>query len=181
MKQIFSSILFCSLLVCTPDPSVAQTGGKTFGNEVTFVEPPNLRLVSRDTINGRPAFDYFILVKAKLNGIYDISGGLQDYETFNVGQIDVWGTDDTQRFWMDMHQTQLRFRGQRETEMGTFIGYLEGDFWGGASISASVTHGSTSSSFISARTGASSATKISGRTSWTGMGLPRACGTGPPS
>jgi hypothetical protein len=132
MKQIISSILFCCLVVCALDSAVGQTGGKTFGNEVTFVEPPNLRLMSRDSVNGRPAFDYFILVKAKLNGIYDISGGLQDYETFNVGQIDVWGSDNTQRFWMDMHQTQLRFRGQRETEMGTLIGYLEGDFWGGS-------------------------------------------------
>lgn len=132
MKLILVSVLLCSVMVSSFDNAAAQTSGKTFGNEVTFVTPPNLRLVSRDSINGRPSFDYFILVKAKLNGIYDISGGLQTYETFNVGQIDVWGTDDTQRFWMDMHQTQLRFRGQRETEMGTFIGYLEGDFWGGS-------------------------------------------------
>lgn len=109
----------------------AQTTGKTFGNDVSFVTPPNLRLLSNDSINGKPAFDFFVLVKAKLNGIYDISGGLQDYETFNVGQIDVWGTNNENRFWMDMHQTQVRFRGQRETEAGTLIGYLEGDFWGG--------------------------------------------------
>jgi hypothetical protein len=32
---------------------------------------------------------------------------------------------------MDMHQSQIRFRGQRETELGTLIGYLEGDFWAG--------------------------------------------------
>jgi len=132
MKQILLSILFCALIVCAFDSGVAQTSGKTFGNEVTFVSPPNLRLVSSDSVNGKPSFDYFILVKAKLNGIYDINGGLQNYETFNVGQIDVWGSDNTQRFWMDMHQSQIRFRGQRETEMGTLIGYLEGDFWGGS-------------------------------------------------
>ncbi|MBK7034115.1 MAG: hypothetical protein IPH49_12825 [Ignavibacteria bacterium] len=109
----------------------AQTTGKTFGNDVTFVTPPNLRLLSNDSINGKPAFDFFLLVKAKLNGIYDISGGLQNYETFNVGQIDVWGTNNENRFWMDMHQTQIRLRGQRETEAGTLIGYVEGDFWGG--------------------------------------------------
>lgn len=110
----------------------AQTTGKTFGNDVTFATPPNLRLISTDSVNGKPSFDYFILVKAKLNGIYDISGGLQDYETFNVGQIDVWGDNNDPRFWMDMHQTQLRFRGQRETSLGTLIGYVEGDFWGGS-------------------------------------------------
>ena len=132
MKHVLPGILCCCLVLCAVDSALGQTGGKTFGNEVTFATPPNLRLVSTDTLNGRPSFDYFILVKAKLNGVYDISGGLQDYETFNVGQIDVWGSDNTNRFWMDMHQTQLRFRGQRETEMGTFIGYVEGDFWGGS-------------------------------------------------
>ncbi len=120
------------VVFCAASSLMAQTTGKTFGNNVTFETPPNLRLVSTDSVNGKPKFDYFILVKAKLNGIYDISGGLQDYETFNVGQIDVWGTNNENRFWMDMHQTQLRFRGQRETEMGTLIGYVEGDFWGGS-------------------------------------------------
>ena len=131
MKHLLA-VVFCGCLVfCTADSVLGQTSGKTFGNEVTFATPPNLRLVSKDSINGRPTFDFFLLVKAKLNGIYDISGGLQQYETFNVGQLDVWGSDNTQRFWMDMHQSQIRFRGQRETEMGTLIGYLEGDFWGG--------------------------------------------------
>lgn len=75
-------------------------------------------------------YDYFLFVKAKLNGIYDINGGMYE-ETFNVGKIPVWGDDDQQRFWMDMHQSQIRFRGQSETESGTYTGYLEGDFWGG--------------------------------------------------
>jgi len=132
MKHILLSILCCCLVVCALDSAMAQGGGMTYGNEVTFATPPNLRLLSKDSVNGKPSFDYFILVKAKLNGIYDINGGLQNYETFNVGQIDVWGNDNTQRFWMDMHQSQIRFRGQRETEMGTLIGYLEGDFWGGS-------------------------------------------------
>jgi hypothetical protein len=131
MRYILLCSLFCVSVFCVLDTAFAQTTGKTFGNEVTFVTPPNLRLVSSDSVNGRPKFDFFVLVKAKLNGVYDINGGLQDYETFNVGQIDVWGSDNTQRVSMDMHQSQIRFRGQRETDMGTFIGYLEGDFWGG--------------------------------------------------
>jgi len=129
MKSILVAILYLPL--CAFQMASAQTSGKTFGNDVEFAVPPNLRLLSKDSVNGKPAFDFFVLVKAKLNGLYDISGGLQEYETFNVGQIDVWGSDNSNRFWMDMHQTQLRLRGQRETEMGTFIGYLEGDFWGG--------------------------------------------------
>jgi hypothetical protein len=129
---LFTAVLVFTFFATTSVAVAQQTTGKTFGNEVTFLTPPNLHLVAADSVNGKPKFDYFILVKAKLNGIYDISGGLQDYETFNVGQIDVWGNDNSNRFWMDMHQTQLRFRGQRETEFGSLIGYVEGDFWGGS-------------------------------------------------
>lgn len=132
MKCILMSSFLACVISCVTSRTVAQTTGMTFGNEVTFVTPPNLRLVSKDSINGRPSFDFFVLVRAKLNGIYDISGGLQGYETFNVGQIDVWGSDNTQRSSLDMHQSQIRVRGQRETGMGPFIGYAEGDFWGGS-------------------------------------------------
>jgi len=31
---------------------------------------------------------------------------------------------------MDMHQSQIRLRGQNETPNGPVVGYLEGDFWG---------------------------------------------------
>lgn len=133
LVRLFSwTMSIAAVMTVAASTMSAQTTGKTFGNDVSFVTPPNLRLLSNDSINGKPAFDFFLLVKAKLNGVYDISGGLQDYETFNVGQIDVWGTNNENRFWMDMHQTQIRFRGQRETEAGTLIGYLEGDFWGGS-------------------------------------------------
>ena len=110
---------------------VEASSGKTFGTEIEFVDEPHFSLVSDELVNGRPKYDYFLYIKAKLNGVYDIEGGLQDQETFNVGKIDVWGTDDSNRFWMDMHQSQIRFRGQNETKYGTVTGYLEGDFWGG--------------------------------------------------
>jgi len=82
-------------------------------------------------MDGKPAYDYFFFVKAKLNGVYDINGGLSG-ETFNVGQIPVWEGSDQQRIWMDMHQSQVRFRGQSQTEMGTYTAYMEGDYWGGS-------------------------------------------------
>jgi hypothetical protein len=110
---------------------VEGSSGKTFGTEIEFVDEPHFRLVAKEMVNGRPKHDYFLYVKAKLNGVYDLSGGLQEEETFNVGKIDVWGTDDSNRFWMDMHQSQIRFRGQNETRHGPVVGYLEGDFWGG--------------------------------------------------
>ena len=113
-----------------PESVVTGSSGMTFGTEVEFVDEPHFRLVSEELVNGRPKYDYFLYIKAKLNGIYDIEGGLQDQETFNVGRIDVWGTDDSSRFWMDMHQSQIRIRGQNETAGGPVIGYLEGDFWG---------------------------------------------------
>jgi hypothetical protein len=111
--------------------STVESSGKTFDSDpIQFQDPPHFRIVSKDSINGKPKYDYFLFVKAKLNGVYDINGGMYE-ETFNVGKIPVWGDDDQQRFWMDMHQSQIRFRGQSETESGTYTGYLEGDFWGG--------------------------------------------------
>jgi len=106
--------------------------GKTFDVELDLPPgPPIFRMTSEDSLHGKPTYDYFMLVKAKFNGVYDMEGGLQDQETFNVGKIDVWGNDNSNRYWTDMHQSQVRFRGQRETEGGTLVGYMEGDFWGG--------------------------------------------------
>jgi hypothetical protein len=111
--------------------TTVESTGKTFGSEsITFQDPPHFRMLSKDSLNGKPMYDYFFLVKAKLNGVYDINGGMYG-ETFNAGNIPVWGDDDQQRFWMDMHQSQVRFRGQSETEHGTYTAYMEGDFWGG--------------------------------------------------
>ncbi len=111
--------------------SSPENTGKTFdASEVVFQSPPHFRLTSKDSVNGKPLYDYFLLVKAKLNGAYDINGSMYG-ETFNAGQIPVWENDDEKRFWMDMHQTQIRFRGQSETKHGTYTAYLEGDFWGG--------------------------------------------------
>ncbi|PIB34215.1 hypothetical protein BFP72_01600 [Reichenbachiella sp. 5M10] len=108
------------------------SSGKTFDtNLYSFAKLPILNWRSDQQINDQPAWEGFLLVKAKLNGIYDITGGLQDQETFNVGQIDVWGTDNRKRFAMDLSQTQVRLWSKRKTEKGDFIGYLEGDFWGG--------------------------------------------------
>jgi len=118
--------------VVAPESIVHGSSGKTFGSDVVFVDEPHFKLVSDELVNGRPKYDYFLYVKAKLNGVYDMSGGLQDQETFNVGKIDVWGTDDSNRFWMDMHQSQIRLRGQNETARVRVIGYLEGDLWFGS-------------------------------------------------
>jgi hypothetical protein len=125
-----NAIIFAILLA--PTLLNAQSNGKTFDTNLgTFAKLPILSWESEELINGKPNWEGFLLVKAKLNGVYDISGGLQNEETFNVGQIDVWGTDDRKRFNMDMHQTQVRLWSKRKTETGDFVGYLEGDFWAG--------------------------------------------------
>ena len=125
-------VIFCLILFGFAfSQTTVESSGKTFGSEsITFQDPPHFRMMSEDSINGKPIYDYFFLVKAKLNGVYDITGGMYE-ETFNVGKIPVWEDDDQQRFWMDMHQSQVRFRGQSETENGTYTAYMEGDFWGG--------------------------------------------------
>jgi hypothetical protein len=64
--------------------------------------------------------------------MYDIEGGVQDQESFNVGRIGIWGDDDSVRIWMDMHRSQICVPAQNETNRGPIIGYLEGDFWGGS-------------------------------------------------
>ena len=133
------AILFALLLLLAAPLALAQHGygweagsGKTYDVELDLPPgPPIFRMTAPDSLNGRPKYDYFMLVKAKFNGVYDIEGGLQDQETFNVGRIDVWGNDDSGRYWTDMHQSQVRFRGQRETAGGPLVAYMEGDFWGG--------------------------------------------------
>jgi len=91
----------------------------------------NLRVQSKDTVNGKPSWDAYLYFKMKLNGVFDISGGLQGQETFNIHNIDIWGTDDTPNLWMDLHQSQLRLYGAKEVGNHTAVGYFEGDFWGG--------------------------------------------------
>ncbi len=129
-----SRLLILVLILLPQSLILAQSNefnsGKTFGYEVEFTEPPHFRLTSDEEVNGKPLFDYFILVKAKLNGYYDF-GQLPDNETFNVGKIDVWGNDAPHQFGLDMHQSQIRFRGERQTNNGTVVGYFEFDAWGG--------------------------------------------------
>ena len=62
-----------------------------------FSQERFLQYSSKDTINGKPKVKGSLGVNLKLNGYYDFFGGLQDSETFNVGAVNVFGTDDTGR------------------------------------------------------------------------------------
>ena len=71
-----------------------------------------LTYASKDSVGELPRFRGSIGANLKLNGYYDVFGGLQDSETFNVGLIDVFGTDDSQSFKMDMYQSQIKLEGR---------------------------------------------------------------------
>ncbi|TAJ15495.1 hypothetical protein DMA11_00975 [Marinilabiliaceae bacterium JC017] len=102
---------------------------------VTFaIRAQNFTYSSKDSINGKPKAEGYLFFKMKLNGVYDLSGGLHGLETFNVGKIDVWDDQNIQNFSMDMHQSQIRLFGSRQINGHTAKGYFEGDFWAGNKV-----------------------------------------------
>ena len=91
-----------------------------------------LQYSSKDSIEGLPKIKGSLGVNLKLNGYYNIYGGLQESETFNIGNINVFETDDAQNFSMDLHQTQIKMETTFITKTGKAIdGMVEFDFWGG--------------------------------------------------
>lgn len=91
-----------------------------------------LTVKSKDSINDKPKLTGTLGFNLKLNGYYDVYGGLQDSETFNIGKINVFGTDDSQSFKMDMYQSQIFIEGNYLQKNGENIKALvEFDFWGG--------------------------------------------------
>ncbi len=95
-------------------------------------QDPLLSIKSKDSVNGQPQLSGSLGTHMKLNGYYDVFGGLQNNDTFNVGFIDVFGTDDTKSFNMDMYQTQIKLQGAWIKEDGEKISaVIEFDFWGG--------------------------------------------------
>lgn len=99
---------------------------------ISYSQDRFLTYRSTDSINGLPKVKGSIGVNLKLNGYYDIFGGLQNNETFNVGAIDVFGTDDSDNLKVDLYQTQIHMEANIVAENGKKInGVVEFDFWGG--------------------------------------------------
>ena len=97
-----------------------------------FSQERFLQYTSKDTINGKPKVKGSFGVNLKLNGYYDLFGGLQNSETFNVGAINVFGTDDSGSLKIDMYQTQMNLESSFMTKNGKEINaVVEFDFWGG--------------------------------------------------
>ncbi|MCX7549126.1 DcaP family trimeric outer membrane transporter [Xanthomarina sp. F1114] len=98
----------------------------------TFSQERFLSVASKDSINNRPKFTTSLGVNMKLNGYYDIFGGLNDNDTFNVGHINVFGNDDSNSLNVDMYQTQINWTSEFVLENGKVIkAVVESDFWGG--------------------------------------------------
>ena len=91
-----------------------------------------LTFSSKDSINDTPQFKGSFGANIKLNGYYDVFGGLQNSETFNIGGINVFDTDDSGSFKMDLYQTQMKFESTIMTDSGKKVNaVVEFDFWGG--------------------------------------------------
>ena len=105
---------------------IAFSFGQTYdGDRVLTVR-------SHDSINDLPKAKGALGINMKLNGYYDVYGGLQDSETFNIGQINVFGSDDSDSFKIDMYQTQVFIQGDYITKGGQNVkAVVEFDFWGG--------------------------------------------------
>ncbi|MHA7944711.1 porin family protein [Formosa sp. 3Alg 14/1] len=99
---------------------------------LAFAQDPFLTVTSKDSVGDIPRFKSSLGVNMKLNGYLDVYGGLNDSETFNVGLINVFGTDDTKSLHVDMYQTQLKFSTTYIQKDGSVItAVVESDFWGG--------------------------------------------------
>jgi hypothetical protein len=98
----------------------------------TFSQERFINYKSKDSILNQPKVMGSIGVNLKLNGYYDVFGGLQDSETFNVGNINVFGTDDEGSLKVDLYQTQIKFESAVMTNNGDKLyAVVEFDFWGG--------------------------------------------------
>lgn len=91
-----------------------------------------LTVESKDSLFGQPKYRSSLGANLKLNGYFDVFGGLNDSETFNVGNIKVLEDDDLSSLNFDLYQSQIKWETSYITKKGEkIIGVVEGDFWGG--------------------------------------------------
>ena len=98
---------------------------------LAFAQDPFLTVTSQDSVGMQPRFKTSLGVSMKLNGYLDLYGGLNDSETFNVGAINVFGTDNPKSLNVDLNQTQLKLSTKYIQKNGKVIyAVVESDFWG---------------------------------------------------
>ena len=99
---------------------------------ITFSQERYLTISSKDSINNQPKFKTSLGFNMKLNGYYDVFGGLNESETFKVGMINVFGTDNSSSLHVDLYQSQINWTSHFVLENGkTLKSVVETDFWGG--------------------------------------------------
>lgn len=97
-----------------------------------FAQERFFTITSKDSVHEAPKFKSSLGVNMKLNGYFDVFGGLQESETFNVGKINVFGTDDSNSLNVDLYQTQIAWNTVLVMPNGKKItAIVESDFWGG--------------------------------------------------
>jgi hypothetical protein len=97
-----------------------------------FSQERFLTISSKDSVFGEPKYRSSLGANLKLNGYFDVFGGLNDSETFNVGNIQVLQDDDLSSLNFDLYQSQIKWETRFLTNKGEYIiGVVEGDFWGG--------------------------------------------------
>ena len=62
----------------------------------------------KDSVNNIPKFKGNFGSNIKLNSYYDLFGGLQDGDTFNILNINVFDNNDDESFKMDIYQTRMK-------------------------------------------------------------------------
>lgn len=98
----------------------------------TFSQERFIQFSSKDSVQELPRIKGSLGVNLKLNGYYDVFGGLQNSETFNIGNVDVFGTDDSGSLNVDLYQTQIKMQSSFVTKSGQVVdAMVEFDFWGG--------------------------------------------------
>lgn len=103
-----------------------------FTSMSAFSQDRLLTVSSKDSIDGEPKFKTSLGANLKLNGYYDVYGGLQESETFNIGAIDVYGTDDASSLHFDLFQSQIKWVTDYYRKNGQKVeAVIEVDFWGG--------------------------------------------------
>ncbi len=101
--------------------------------QFSYAQGRFLTVESKDSLFGQPKYRTSLGANLKLNGYFDVFGGLNDSETFNVGNIKVLGDqEDYSSLNFDLYQSQIKWETSYMTEKGEMIiGVVEGDFWGG--------------------------------------------------
>ncbi len=89
-----------------------------------------LKLSSKDSLNNKPAREFYITTWLKLNGIMDYMG-IPNTSAMNLTLIPTDGRAADPHFTMDMYQTRIKLASTLQTKrLGEISSFIETDFYG---------------------------------------------------